>query len=66
MPRRRTWRLVIESTSTTTVAVSPSTRSPIVRAARRSRGMWSSSAAMLVRPSFAPAFSAFSPGSSSA
>ena len=64
IPRRRTCRLVIESTSTTTVATSSIASSPIVRAARRSRGMCSSSSPTVVICSLAAAFSAFSPGNS--
>ena len=55
-------RLRMLRTSTTTVAVSSGVNSASVRAARRSRGMWSSSAPTSDSPSFSPAFSAFSPG----
>jgi hypothetical protein len=51
IPRRRTGRLVIERTSTTTVAVSSDISVAIVRASWRSRGRCSSSAPTVVSPS---------------
>ena len=50
IPRRRTGRLVIERTSTTTVAVSPGARSATVRASRRSRGRCSSRSPTVCSP----------------
>ena len=51
IPRRRTGRLAIERTSTTTVAVSPGLSSISVRASWRSRGRCSSRSPTVSRPS---------------
>ena len=59
MPRRRTGRLVIERTSTTTVAVSPGASSTIVRASWRSRGRCSSRSPTVWSPSRSAAAAAF-------
>jgi hypothetical protein len=50
MPRRRTGRLRIERTSTTTVAVSSGESAAIVRASWRSRGRCSSRSPTVCRP----------------
>ena len=59
MPRRRTGREVIERTSTTTVAISSTASSAIVRALWRSRGRWSSRSPTVFRPSRSAAAAAF-------
>ena len=59
MPRRRTGRLAIERTSTTTVAVSPDASSSIVRASWRSRGRWFRRSPTVWRPSRSAAAAAF-------
>ncbi len=59
IPRRRTGRLVIERTSTTTVAMSSVCSVPIVLAARRSRGRCSSRSPTVSSPSWAAASAAF-------
>ena len=59
MPRRRTGRLVIERTSTTTVALSPALSVATVRASRRSRGRCSSRSPTVRRPSCSAASAAF-------
>ncbi len=58
MPRRRTGRELIERTSTMTVATSSGVSSAIVRASPESRGMWSSRAPTVVRPSASAASAA--------
>ena len=59
IPRRRTGRLAIERTSTTTVAPSPAVSVATVRASRRSRGRCSSRSPTVSRPSAAAASAAF-------
>ena len=59
IPRRRTGRLEIERTSTTTVATSSGLSSATVHAARRSRGRCSSRSPIVSRPSCAAASADF-------
>ena len=59
IPRRRTGRLVIERTSTTTVAMSPVASVATVLAARRSRGRCSSRSPTVTRPSCSAASADF-------
>ena len=60
IPRRRTGRLVIERTSTTTVATSSGDSVATVRASRRSRGRCSSRSPTVSRPSRSAASAAAS------
>ena len=59
IPARRTGRLAIERTSTTTVAPSPCVSVATVRASRRSRGRCSSRSPTVSSPSTAAASAAF-------
>ncbi len=58
IPRLRTGRLVIERTSTTTVATSSTPSSAIVRELWRSRGRWSSRSPIVSSPSRSAAVAA--------
>jgi hypothetical protein len=59
IPRRRTGRLVIARTSTTTVAISPCSSAAIVRASRWSRGRCRSRSPTVCRPSCSAASADF-------